>query len=91
VGTAATVRWATAATAARALSDGSGTLVSAGCFHATLPMQALGLYPEGVVRASILHYNSTDDVRRLLAAVAALAASAASPRATCDESPGGRP
>jgi len=34
-------------------------------------MQALGLYPEGVVRASVLHYNTPDDVRRLLAAVAA--------------------
>lgn len=43
-----------------------GVDVGAGHFYAVQPLTDLGLYPEGVVRASIAHYTSEDDVGRLL-------------------------
>ncbi len=51
---------------AAALSAG-GVDVGAGHFYAVQPLQDLGVYPEGVVRASIAHYTTEDDVERLLA------------------------
>lgn len=47
----------------------SGVDVAAGHFYAPLPIQDLGLYPEGVVRASIAHYTTAGDIERLLAAL----------------------
>ncbi|QRK13681.1 cysteine desulfurase-like protein [Archangium violaceum] len=41
--------------------------VAAGHYYATLAMQGLGLMPEGAVRVSLLHYNTLEDVDRLLA------------------------
>ncbi|WP_257463151.1 cysteine desulfurase-like protein [Archangium lipolyticum] len=49
-----------------------GVGVAAGHYYATLSMQALGLMPEGAVRVSLLHYNTLEDVDRLLAALDAL-------------------
>ncbi|MGI8747574.1 MAG: cysteine desulfurase-like protein, partial [Deinococcus sp.] len=37
---------------------GRGVSVAAGHFYAVMPLRKLGLYPEGVVRASIAHYTS---------------------------------
>ncbi|MEW6421493.1 MAG: cysteine desulfurase-like protein [Deinococcota bacterium] len=50
-------------TAAR-LSAG-GVDVAAGHFYAVQPLKDLGLYPQGVVRASIAHYTSLEDIERL--------------------------
>ncbi len=44
-----------------------GVDVAAGHFYAVQPLRDLGLYPEGVVRASIAHYTGLEDVERLLA------------------------
>ncbi|WP_027460948.1 cysteine desulfurase-like protein [Deinococcus murrayi] len=55
------------ATAAR-LSE-RGVDVAAGHFYAVQPLQDLGLYPRGVVRASIAHYTALEEVERLLAGV----------------------
>lgn len=44
-----------------------GVDVGAGHFYAVQPLTDLGLYPQGVIRASIAHYTSLDDVERLLA------------------------
>ena len=41
-----------------------------GNFYALPLTEALGLEPEGVVRIGLLHYNTTDEVDRLLAALA---------------------
>lgn len=49
-----------------------GLGVGASHFYATMTFQALGLYPEGAVRASLLHYNTLDDVAALGAALDAL-------------------
>ncbi|WP_019585781.1 cysteine desulfurase-like protein [Deinococcus apachensis] len=54
-------------TAARLSADGVD--VAAGHFYAVQPLKDLGLYPQGVVRASIGHYTSLEDVERLLAEV----------------------
>jgi len=54
-------------TAARLSADGVD--VAAGHFYAVQPLKDLGLYPQGVVRASIAHYTSLEDVERLLAGV----------------------
>ncbi|WP_034383970.1 cysteine desulfurase-like protein [Deinococcus sp. YIM 77859] len=43
-----------------------GVDVAAGHFYAVQPLRDLGLYPQGVVRASIAHYTSLEDVERLL-------------------------
>lgn len=61
---------------ARALGD-AGVCVSAGHFYATLPCDALGLLPLGVVRASIAHYNALGDIERFVDAVRRLAESEA--------------
>ncbi|TDE87222.1 cysteine desulfurase-like protein [Deinococcus sp. S9] len=44
----------------------AGVDVAAGHFYAVQPLKDLGLYPQGVVRASIAHYTSQEDVERLL-------------------------
>lgn len=49
-----------------------GVGVAAGHYYATLSMQALGLMPEGAVRVSLLHYNSAEDVDRLMAGLDSL-------------------
>jgi cysteine desulfurase family protein (TIGR01976 family) len=46
--------------------------VAAGHYYATLAADALGLMPDGAVRASLLHYNTLDDVERLMAGLDAL-------------------
>ncbi|GGR14563.1 cysteine desulfurase-like protein [Deinococcus ruber] len=46
-----------------------GVSVASGHFYAVLPAQKLGLYPEGVVRASLAHYTSAEDAQRLLDAL----------------------
>ncbi|MBB6098569.1 cysteine desulfurase family protein (TIGR01976 family) [Deinobacterium chartae] len=50
--------------------------VAAGHYYAMLPMQALGLLPDGAVRASVAHYTRLEDVERLLQVVAGLGAPA---------------
>lgn len=47
-----------------------GVDVGAGHFYAVQPLSDLGLYPEGVVRASIAHYTTLEDIERLLAGLA---------------------
>ena len=49
-----------------------GVCVASGHFYAALPIRALGLYPEGVVRASLAHYTTEEDVARLIEGVRAL-------------------
>ncbi|GMA14923.1 cysteine desulfurase-like protein [Deinococcus metallilatus] len=51
-------------TAARLSAEGVD--VAAGHFYAVQPLKDLGLYPQGVVRASIAHYTSLEDVELLL-------------------------
>jgi len=46
-----------------------GVDVAAGHFYAVQPLTDLGLYPQGVVRASIAHYTGLEDVARLLGGV----------------------
>lgn len=46
-----------------------GVDLAAGHFYAVQPIRDLGLYPDGVVRASIAHYTSPDDIERLLRAL----------------------
>lgn len=50
----------------------NGVGVAAGHYYATLAAQALGLMPEGAVRASLLHYNTAEDVERLCAGLDSL-------------------
>ena len=50
-----------------------GVAVAAGHYYATAPMGALGLLPEGAVRASLAHYTTQDEIGRLLEGVGALA------------------
>ncbi|WP_155297496.1 cysteine desulfurase-like protein [Deinococcus kurensis] len=47
----------------------AGVDVAAGHFYAVQPLKDLGLYPQGVVRASIAHYTTLDDIERMLAAL----------------------
>lgn len=44
-----------------------GVGVAAGHYYATMPMQALGLWPDGAVRASIAHYTTQADLDKLIA------------------------
>lgn len=44
-----------------------GVGVAAGHYYATMPMQALGLWPDGAVRASIAHYTTQTDLDKLIA------------------------
>lgn len=53
---------------AQRLTD-QGVDVGAGHFYAVAPLSDLGLYPQGVVRASLSHYTSEQDVDRLLRAL----------------------
>ncbi len=46
-----------------------GVCVASGHYYAVMPIRALGLYPEGVVRASLAHYNTPQDVARLVEGV----------------------
>ncbi|MBB5232771.1 cysteine desulfurase-like protein [Deinococcus budaensis] len=55
------------ATAARLSAQGVDA--AAGHFYAVQPLKDLGLYPEGVVRASVAHYTSLEDVERLLTGI----------------------
>ncbi|WP_027881975.1 cysteine desulfurase-like protein [Meiothermus rufus] len=43
-----------------------GVGVAAGHYYATMPMQALGLWPEGAIRASIAHYTTQTDLDKLV-------------------------
>ena len=62
------------AAVAKALGE-LGVCVGNGHFYAILPCKALGVLESGgVVRASIAHYSSAEDVQRLLDGVAAIAA-----------------
>jgi cysteine desulfurase family protein (TIGR01976 family) len=45
----------------------NGVAVAAGHYYATLAAQALNLMPDGAVRASLLHYNTPEDLDRLFA------------------------
>jgi cysteine desulfurase family protein (TIGR01976 family) len=45
-----------------------------GDFYATGPVEALGLQPQGVLRIGLTHYNTADEVDRLLAELRAIAA-----------------
>jgi cysteine desulfurase family protein (TIGR01976 family) len=40
--------------------------VAAGHYYATMPMRALGLYPQGAVRASVAHYSTPHDLEKLM-------------------------
>ena len=51
-----------------------GVCVGSGHFYAILPSEALGVKEEGVVRASVAHYNTVAEIERLLDGVRALAA-----------------
>ena len=58
------------AVAERLAEDGIG--VAAGHYYATMAMDALGKMPDGAVRASLLHYNTLEDVGALGAALGKL-------------------
>ncbi len=45
-----------------------------GDFYATGPVEALGLQPQGVLRIGLTHYNTADEVDRLLGELRAIAA-----------------
>ncbi len=45
----------------------AGVSAAAGHFYAVMPVRNLGLYPEGIVRASIAHYTTAEDAQTLLA------------------------
>jgi cysteine desulfurase family protein (TIGR01976 family) len=51
-----------------------GVCVGNGHFYAILPTEALGVKEEGVVRASVAHYNTEAEIARLVESVRALAA-----------------
>ncbi len=65
-----TVRGQTPAMAAERLAE-RGLAVWHGNYYAVEVMQRLGL-PDGAVRAGVVHYNSADEVDRLLAGLAEL-------------------
>jgi cysteine desulfurase family protein (TIGR01976 family) len=50
----------------------NGVAVAAGHYYATLAAQALDLMPQGAVRASLLHYNTSSDIDRLFAGLDSL-------------------
>ena len=50
--------------------------VSAGDFYARMPCDLFNVLPEGVVRVSIAHYTSLEDIERLLLAVTTIAGEA---------------
>ncbi len=51
---------------------GRGIFAWHGNFYALELTEALGLEPAGLVRLGLLHYNTVDEVERLLAALAEL-------------------
>jgi cysteine desulfurase family protein (TIGR01976 family) len=51
---------------------GRGIFVWHGNFYALPLTEALGLEPDGVVRIGLLHYNTSEEVQRLVAALAEL-------------------
>ena len=51
---------------------GQGIFVWHGNFYALPLTDALGLEPEGVVRIGLLHYNTENEVQRLLATLAGI-------------------
>ncbi|HEY5630270.1 MAG TPA: cysteine desulfurase-like protein [Candidatus Limnocylindrales bacterium] len=59
-------------TAATALGE-RGIATWWGDFYAVGPVERLGLEPEGVLRIGLTHYNTTDEVDRLLAELAEIA------------------
>ena len=59
---------------ARRLFDKFSICVSSGHFYATLPVTSLGLMPLGVVRVSITHYNTIEEIEKLIDAVKKIAA-----------------
>lgn len=74
-GRAATFLFQVPGLAPRAVAEqlaARGVGVGASHFYATMTFQALGLYPEGAVRASFLHYNTLEDVAALGEALDAL-------------------
>jgi selenocysteine lyase/cysteine desulfurase len=73
----------TSAQAATALAERE-VAVWDGNYYAYELERFLGLDPDGAVRAGFVHYNDADDVRRLVEAVAEVAA-AAPPRAAATE------
>jgi cysteine desulfurase family protein (TIGR01976 family) len=52
--------------------DRRGVFAWHGNFYALALSEALGLEPEGMVRIGLLHYNTREEVKRLLAAIAEL-------------------
>jgi selenocysteine lyase/cysteine desulfurase len=52
--------------------DRHGIFAWHGNFYALALSEALGLEPEGMVRIGLLHYNTSEEVKRLLAALQAL-------------------
>ena len=54
---------------ARCVFDESNVCISSGHFYATLPCASLGVMPDGVVRASVAHYNTVEEVEALVLAV----------------------
>ncbi|MBL8796369.1 MAG: aminotransferase class V-fold PLP-dependent enzyme, partial [Planctomycetia bacterium] len=52
--------------------DRHGIYAWHGNFYALAVTEALGLEPEGMVRIGLLHYNTADEVRRLLTVLAAV-------------------
>ncbi len=61
---------------ARQVAEGlaeRGVAVAAGHYYSILPMEALGLLPDGAVRASIAHYTTSDEIDRLLVGVREIA------------------
>jgi cysteine desulfurase family protein (TIGR01976 family) len=47
----------------------AGIGIGAGDYYAMQPLRALGLLPDGALRASLLHYNTREDLERLLEAL----------------------
>jgi len=50
-----------------------GIFVWHGNFYALTLSETLGLEPDGMVRIGLLHYNTADEVKRLLQALAEMA------------------
>jgi selenocysteine lyase/cysteine desulfurase len=73
--TAAITLGATTAEAAATRLGERGIATWWGDFYAVGPVEALGLQPEGVLRIGLTHYNTTDEVDRLLAELREIAAS----------------
>ncbi|HQR43146.1 MAG TPA: aminotransferase class V-fold PLP-dependent enzyme, partial [Gemmatales bacterium] len=64
-------KW-TAAQLSQRLAE-QGIFTWAGNFYALPLTEALGLEPEGMLRIGFLHYNTLDEVERVVSALAQLA------------------